>query len=67
MAENVWKLYDLVYQRKELNQLVEGLEYGHTSLQKHLLLVVNLIVQDWLAGKLDNLSHGKDSVKPPNE
>jgi hypothetical protein len=66
VTENVWKLYDMVYRRKELDQLVEELEYGHTSLQKHLLLVVNLIVQDWLAGKLDNLSHGRDSVKPPN-
>ncbi|MFQ5979251.1 MAG: hypothetical protein ACE5OZ_14080 [Candidatus Heimdallarchaeota archaeon] len=66
VAENVWKLYDFVYQRKELDQLVEGLEYGHTSFQEHLLLVVNLIVQDWLAGKLGSLSHGRDSVKLPN-
>lgn len=59
----MWKLYELVYQSEDLECLIEGLEYGHTSLRMHLLIIVNLIVQEWLAGRLTNLSHGRDSVK----
>jgi hypothetical protein len=63
VSENVWKLYDFIYQSQELTQLAESLEYGHSSLKTHLLLIANLIVQDWLAGRLVNLNHGREAVK----
>ncbi len=63
VAENVWKLYDYIYQSQELKQLTESMEYGHSSLRTHFLLIANLIVQDFLAGQLEDLSHGRDSVK----
>ena len=50
--ENIWRLYQYIYESKELKQLTESLNYGHSSLQYHLLLVVNLMVQDYLRGKL---------------
>lgn len=48
-ATYVWKLYELIYQSKELVLLNESLKFGHTSLKNHLLLITNLIVQDYLA------------------
>jgi hypothetical protein len=66
VSENVWKLYDYIYQNHELAKLTESLKYGHSSLKTHLLLIANLIVQDWLAGKLVNLNHGREAVKNQN-
>ena len=47
VATNVWKLYDFIYKSQDLNQLNESLEFGHSSLRFHLLLIANLIVQDY--------------------
>ncbi|MFX0061970.1 MAG: hypothetical protein ACFFC7_07250 [Candidatus Hermodarchaeota archaeon] len=44
--QSIWKLYEYIYQSKELKQLNESLEHGHTSLRDHLLIIANLIVQD---------------------
>lgn len=66
VSENAWKLYDFIYQNQELEILPESLEYGHPPLKTHLLLIANLIVQDWLASKLVNLNHGRDAVKNQN-
>ncbi|MFX1252290.1 MAG: hypothetical protein ACFFCZ_11855 [Promethearchaeota archaeon] len=52
VATNIWKLYEYIYHNKELNQLNESLQYGHTSLRKHLIILANLIVQDARKGKL---------------
>lgn len=50
--KNIWRLYAYIYESKELKQVSESLDYGHSSLQYQLLLIVNLIVQDFLKGIL---------------
>ncbi|MFX0115040.1 MAG: hypothetical protein ACFFB3_10875 [Candidatus Hodarchaeota archaeon] len=62
VPDNAWQLYDFINRNVELDQLTESMEYGHSSLKKHLLLLTNLIVQDFLAGKLESLNHGRDAV-----
>ena len=52
VATNVWKLYDYIYKSKELEQLNESLEFGHSSLRFHLVLIANLLVQDYINGLL---------------
>lgn len=49
---HVWRLYQYIYESKELHALNESLNHGHSSLRYHLLLIVNLIVQGYLRGKL---------------
>ncbi|MFX0115068.1 MAG: hypothetical protein ACFFB3_11020 [Candidatus Hodarchaeota archaeon] len=61
-SKNIWKLYSYIYNNEELSKLNESLEYGHTTLRAHLLLTTNLIVQNFLTGKLEDLSHGQDAV-----
>ncbi|MFX1250306.1 MAG: hypothetical protein ACFFCZ_01665 [Promethearchaeota archaeon] len=50
--KGIWKLYEYIYNSEELGQLNESLEFGHTSLRRHLLIIVNLIVQDFIKGKI---------------
>ncbi|MHA1331585.1 MAG: hypothetical protein ACTSR2_10955, partial [Candidatus Hodarchaeales archaeon] len=45
--KNIWNLYRYIYESKELALLNESMDYGHTSLKKHLLIIANLIVQDF--------------------
>lgn len=45
--KSVWKLYHYIYESKALARLNESLQFGHTSLRRHLLLISNLIVQDF--------------------
>ncbi|MFW9903436.1 MAG: hypothetical protein ACFFFH_03825 [Candidatus Thorarchaeota archaeon] len=52
IENNIWRLYRYIYESKELAQLNESLNHGHSSLQYHLLLITNLIVQDHLRGFL---------------
>lgn len=52
VENNIWRLYQYIYESKELQALNESLNHGHSSLQYHLLLIANLIVQDYLRGKL---------------
>ncbi|MFW9854179.1 MAG: hypothetical protein ACFFFG_03935 [Candidatus Thorarchaeota archaeon] len=52
VESNVWRLYGYIYKSKELSLLNESLNYGHSSLRYHLLLITNLIVQDFLRGAL---------------
>ena len=49
VSNNVWKLYHYIYQSKDLALLNESLTFGHTSLRRHLLIIANLIVQDYLS------------------
>lgn len=66
---NINQLYELVHNSSELGMLNEALEYGHSSLKLHLLLIVNIIVQDYRKGKLDdyitnfNKLHGNSSTR----
>ncbi|MFX0170304.1 MAG: hypothetical protein ACFE9L_00130 [Candidatus Hodarchaeota archaeon] len=52
-TRNVFKLYLLIYQSQDLESLNESLDFGHTSLRYHLLLIANFIVRDYLHGYLD--------------
>ena len=45
--KSIGKLYEYIYQSKELRQLNESLQHGHTSLRDHLLIITNLIVQNF--------------------
>ena len=51
VENNIWRLYQYIYESKELRYLNESLNHGHSSLQYHLLLIANLIVQDNLRRK----------------
>jgi hypothetical protein len=46
--QGVWALYKFIYDNKELDHLNESFEFGHSSLKQHLLIIANLIVQDFL-------------------
>ncbi|MFX0172888.1 MAG: hypothetical protein ACFE9L_13310 [Candidatus Hodarchaeota archaeon] len=50
VSDNIWKLYDYIYKSKELTQVTESLQYGHSSLRDHLLVLTNLIVRDAQVG-----------------
>ncbi|MHA2496723.1 MAG: hypothetical protein ACXAEI_14670 [Candidatus Hodarchaeales archaeon] len=52
-TRNVYKLYLFIHRSKELDQLNEAFEFGHTSLKFHLLIIANLIVRDYLHGYLE--------------
>ncbi len=44
---NIWNLYRYMYESKELRLVNESMTYGHTTLRNHLLVIANLIVQDF--------------------
>jgi hypothetical protein len=52
-TKGVWALYNFIYANKELNFLNESLEHGHTSLKRHLLIMSNIIVQDFLQNRIE--------------
>ncbi len=52
----VWILYKFVYENKELEELNESLQHGHSSLKNHILVTTNLIVQDFISGKMEILA-----------
>jgi len=47
---NIHKFYEFVYYNKDLGLLNESLEFAHTALRIHLLIIANLIVRDYLLG-----------------
>ena len=52
VSDNVWKLYQFIYQSKDLDLLNESMLYGHSSLKTHVLFITNLIVFDYLNNNL---------------
>lgn len=52
VAAHPWKLYEYIYQSRELKHLTESLQHGHTSLRTHLLIMTNSIVHDYLNNRL---------------
>jgi len=48
VSNNLWKLYEYIYKNKKLEVLNESFEFGHTSLRRHLLIIANLIVSNYL-------------------
>lgn len=62
------KLYWYILNNKELNRLNESLEHGHSSLRNHLLVIANLIVQDFQQGRLrDSLHTERDRLPLPSK
>lgn len=53
VVPNIWKLYKYIYESKALTCISEALEYGHTSLRNHLLIIANLIVQDFQQNRME--------------
>ncbi len=47
VSTSVYKLYRYIYESKDLELLNESLEFGHSSLRQHLLILINLIVNDY--------------------
>lgn len=47
VSTNIWMLYTYIYKSKELGLLSESMNHEHTSLKNHLLVITNLIVQDF--------------------
>jgi len=45
---NIWNLYRYIYENKELKLLNESMHHGHTKLRNHLVIIANLIVQDFV-------------------
>ncbi|MHA1992902.1 MAG: hypothetical protein ACW97Z_00010 [Candidatus Hodarchaeales archaeon] len=43
---NIWNFYRYIYNSKVLDMLNESMNYGHTTLRNHLVVIANLIVQD---------------------
>lgn len=47
VSTNIWTLYSYIYNSKELKLLNESMNHGHTTLRNHLIVIANLIVQDF--------------------
>ena len=45
---NIWNLYRYIYENKELKLLNESMNHEHTKLRNHLVVIANLIVQDFI-------------------
>ncbi|HUU77604.1 MAG TPA: hypothetical protein VMX55_04610 [candidate division Zixibacteria bacterium] len=49
---SAYKLYNYIYNSRELTRIVESMTYGYNSLRNHLLLMVNLTINDYYQGKI---------------
>ncbi|MBN1329343.1 MAG: hypothetical protein JXA54_07710 [Candidatus Heimdallarchaeota archaeon] len=59
--ESAVKLYNYIYNSRELVRIVEAINYGKNSLRNHLLLMVNLAINDYYKGKI-TITKGKISL-----
>ena len=55
------KVYDFIYHSHELNKIVESLVFGKNTLRNHLLLMLNLAINDYYNKKL-LIAKGKISI-----
>jgi hypothetical protein len=62
---SAFKLYQFVYQSKDLKRIVESMTYGKNPLRNHLLLMVNLAINDWRSQKLI-ITKGKFQMVSPS-
>jgi len=51
-SHSAYKLYSFIYQSDELKRVVEALDYKKSSLRTHLLLMVNLAINEYYMGTL---------------
>lgn len=65
MQDSAYKLYNYIYQSKELTRIVESTDYGFTNLRNHLLLMVNLAINDSYNERL-NIINGTISLSVSN-
>ncbi|MHA2296252.1 MAG: hypothetical protein ACXAEU_08850 [Candidatus Hodarchaeales archaeon] len=56
--KGIWKLYEYIYYSEELDMLNESMSYGHNSLKRHVLVAVNLIINDKLAKRRKQHKNG---------
>lgn len=49
---SAYKLYSFIYQSDELKRVVEAMDYKKSSLRTHLLLIVNLAINEYYMGTL---------------
>ncbi|MHA1307082.1 MAG: hypothetical protein ACTSO7_18515 [Candidatus Heimdallarchaeota archaeon] len=49
---SIYKLYNYIHHSKELSRIVESLRYSQNSIQNHLLVMVNLAINDYYDKKL---------------
>lgn len=63
--QSAFKLYQFVHESKELKRIVESMYFGKNSLRNHLLIMVNLAINDWLEKKL-RISNGKYKIISPS-
>jgi hypothetical protein len=54
---NIWNLYYYIYKSKELQLLNESMNHGHTTLRNHLVVIANLIVQDFIHESEQRITH----------
>jgi len=59
--DSVTKLYNYIYNSKELTRIVEAMNYGKNNLRNHILLMVNLAINDYYEGKIA-ITKGKISL-----
>jgi hypothetical protein len=52
VQHSAYKLYNYIHHSKELTRTVESFEYGKNPLRNHLLLMVNLAINDYYDKKL---------------
>lgn len=65
IQHSTYKLYQYIYHSKELKRVVESMEYGRNSLRNHLLMMVNLVINDFCANKI-TITNGKITTKRNN-
>ena len=51
-STSAYKLYSFIYQSDDLKRIVEALDYKKSSLRTHLLLMVNLAINEYYMGIL---------------
>ena len=49
---SAYRLYNFIYQSEELKRTVEAMDYKYSSLRTHLLLMVNLAINEYHMGTL---------------
>ena len=52
IQQSAYKLYNYIYYSKELTRIIESLDYGKNPLRNHLLLMVNLAINDYYDKKI---------------
>jgi hypothetical protein len=64
--DNIWRLYQYIYDSNELDKLNEALEHGYTSIKKHLLIITNLIVHEFLQTREPTMYNKRDKLPLPD-